>query len=125
MYNCIIEKDVVLLEINNKAFKTKEKAKHFSGYNKSRIMQVYSMAAVPLLLVFIFSYLPMFGIILAFKNYRYDLGIWGSDWVGIKNFKFFFESNDCVRILRNTLGLNALFITAGLFAAVVVALLLF
>ncbi len=41
------------------------------------------------LLIFIFAYLPMFGIIVAFKNYRFDLGLLGSEWIGFKNFEFF------------------------------------
>ncbi len=96
-----------------------------NSYNKARVAQVYSLAAIPLLFVFVFSYLPMFGLVIAFKNYRYDLGIWGSEWVGFKNFKFFFESKDCARVLRNTLGLNSLFIVATVMAAVVLALFLY
>jgi putative aldouronate transport system permease protein len=52
--------------------------------------------------IFIFSYLPMFGIIVAFKEYRYDKGIIGSDWIGLKNFEFFFVSDYAWRITRNT-----------------------
>ncbi|WP_127587758.1 ABC transporter permease [Paenibacillus koleovorans] len=52
--------------------------------------------------IFIFSYLPMFGIIVAFKEYRYDKGILGSDWIGLKNFEFFFVSDYAWRITRNT-----------------------
>ena len=40
--------------------------------------------------IFVFAYLPLGGLILAFKEYRYDKGIFGSDWVGLNNFKFFF-----------------------------------
>ena len=47
----------------------------------SREWQLYSLGAIPMLLVVIFKYLPMFGIIVAFKNFRYDKGIIGSDWV--------------------------------------------
>ncbi|TLS51874.1 sugar ABC transporter permease [Paenibacillus antri] len=52
--------------------------------------------------IFIFSYLPMYGVVVAFKNYRYDLGIFGSEWVGLKNFEFFFVSEYAWRITRNT-----------------------
>ncbi|WP_284645743.1 ABC transporter permease [Paenibacillus silviterrae] len=54
------------------------------------------------LYILIFSYLPMFGVILAFKRYRYDQGILGSEWVGFENFTFFFVSEDAWRITRNT-----------------------
>lgn len=88
-------------------------------------MQDYSLAFIPLLYVFIFSYLPMVGIMIAFKDYRYDKGIFGSEWVGFRNFEFFFKSNDFVRITRNTIVMNAIFIVAGIAAALFVAIMLY
>ena len=88
-------------------------------------MQVYSMCIIPILLIFIFCYLPMFGIIIAFKDYNYALGIFGSEWVGFDNFKFFVTSNEFVKITWNTLSLNAMFIFADLVAALAIAILLF
>lgn len=87
--------------------------------------QVYSLAAIPILLVAIFSYLPMFGIIIAFKNYRFDEGIFGSKWVGLENFKMLVLSNDFFVITRNTLLLNALFIVCGMISAILLAVLLY
>ncbi len=55
--------------------------------------QLYSLCLIPVLLVFIFKYVPMFGIIIAFKNYKFNLGILGSPWVGFSNFEFFLKSN--------------------------------
>lgn len=75
--------------------------------------------------IFIFCYIPMFGIILAFKKYRVDLGILGSEWCGFDNFKFFFTSQDALRVIRNTIGLNLVFIFGGLVCSVALALLLF
>lgn len=84
-----------------------------------------TMLALPaLVLVFIFNYLPMGGLILAFKNFRYDKGLWGSDWVGWDNFKFFFTSQDAWRVTRNTLGYNIVFIITTIVCAVFVAILL-
>ena len=91
----------------------------------SRMLQLYSLLLIPVILVVIFNYIPMFGIIIAFKDYKYNLGIFGSEWVGFENFEFFFKSNDFFRITRNTLLLNASFITFGTLAAVIVALMLF
>ena len=88
-------------------------------------LQDYSLLILPLLLIFVFSYLPIFGIIIAFKDYRYDLGIFGSKWVGLDNFKYFFQSDSFVRITWNTLSMNFLFIAIGTSAAVIVAVLLF
>lgn len=78
-------------------------------------------------LLAVFAYLPMFGIVLAFKNYKVPKGLWGSDWVDplFKNFEFFLKSPDAARIIKNTLGLNLLFIFVGIFCSVVFALLLY
>ncbi|MFC4778803.1 ABC transporter permease subunit [Paenibacillus sp. GCM10023252] len=82
------------------------------------------MAAPGLILLFCFSYLPMFGIIVAFKNYQFDKGILGSEWVGFSNFEFLFGSADAWRITYNTLFLNALFIVCGTLFSILLALLL-
>lgn len=83
------------------------------------------MLALPgVLYKLIFHYLPMIGIVLAFKVYRYDLGIFGSQWVGLHNFKFFFVSNDAWRITRNTIFYNFAYIGLGTLAALLCALLL-
>lgn len=74
-----------------------------------------------------FSYWPMFGIILAFKNYKVPRGIFGSEWVDPiwKNFEFFLKSQDAFRVTRNTLLLNFLFIIASSACAVLFALLMY
>ncbi len=91
----------------------------------TRVWAWHSMEAIPLLLVFIFSYIPMVGIIIAFKNYRYADGIFGSKWVGLDNFEIFLRSKDMWNVVGNTLFLNSLFIVADIIAAVILALLLF
>lgn len=81
-----------------------------------------------IIFMLVFSYLPMAGIIVAFKTFRYDKGIFGSDWaphLGLKNFEFLFKSVDAWRIFRNTVGLNFLFITVGTVTSIVLALMLF
>lgn len=83
------------------------------------------MAFPAMVLLFVFNYVPMFGLILAFKNYRYDKGIFGSDWVGFKNFKFFFESMYAWRVTRNTIGHNLVFIFFTLVFSIIVALVLY
>jgi len=82
------------------------------------------MAAPGLLIIFLISYLPMFGLIIAFKKYRYDQGFLGSEWVGLDNFKFLFANNDAWQVTFNTLYLNALFIVAGTAAALAIAILM-
>lgn len=85
-----------------------------------------SVMLIPgIVLLFIFSYIPMAGIIIAFKDYRNNLGIFGSAWNGLENFKFFFQSQDAWRIFRNTVGYGLLFIITTLIAAVLIAILLY
>ena len=80
---------------------------------RSDAVQQWSMILPGFLLVLIFCYLPMAGVILAFKNYNPNLGIFGSKWVGFDNFKFFFMSNDFGILMRNTLGYQMWFLVAG------------
>lgn len=88
-------------------------------------MQFLLMALPAIALIFIFSYMPMGGIVLAFKKFNVQKGIFGSPWVGFKNFEFFFTSADAWRVVRNTVGLNMLFITCKLICSVAFAILLF
>ena len=92
--------------------------------NTAEQMQLWSLAFPAIILVFIFSYLPMGGIIIAFKNYRYDTGIFGSEWVNFKNFEVFFKSDDFMKITFNTLYMNLFFIILGTAISVFVAILL-
>lgn len=87
--------------------------------------ELTSLMLPGVILLILFSYIPMFGIIIAFKDYRNNLGIFGSKWVGIDNFKFFFTSQDAWRILRNTVGYGLLFIAINIIAAVFVSILLY
>ena len=108
----------------NKEIASRKKIPKKNKYSSDDI-QLYTLCIIPMVLVFIFNYLPMAGIILAFKDYKYDKGILGSNWVGLYNFKFFFESNEFLKLTRNTLLLNGLFIIAGIAAALLIAILLF
>jgi putative aldouronate transport system permease protein len=83
-----------------------------------------AMVAIPAAYVVIFSYIPMGGIILAFKNYKYRMGVLGSPWVGLSNFKFFFISGSAGRVIRNTLLYNVAFIVLGMLVEVCFAIVL-
>ena len=73
----------------------------------------------------IFSYVPMIGLVLPFKNYKYAKGLFGSDWYGLKNFQFLFRSIDFKRITVNTVSYGVLFMAAGSVMNILFALLLF
>ncbi|MDQ6423598.1 ABC transporter permease subunit [Paenibacillus sp. LHD-117] len=70
------------------------------------------------------NYIPMFGIIIAFKDINYAKGILGSDWVGFKNFEFLFHSIDSWLITRNTVLYNAVFIVLNTVVAIAFAVML-
>lgn len=70
------------------------------------------------------NYMPMFGVIIAFKDFNYAKGILGSKSVGFDNFKYLFSTNAAFEMTRNTLAYNAVFITLNLVFAVGMALLL-
>ncbi len=100
------------------AKKTLTKRKKYDGVkdffikNKSQL-PLTGMCFPAIILVFMFSYMPMFGIILAFKDFNVRDGIFGSPWNGLANFSYLFKSNDAYIMLRNTLGYNLLFLTVG------------
>lgn len=82
--------------------------------------------ALPMFLYkLIIHYIPMAGIVLAFKNYKLNLSIWESPWAGLKNFEFFFRSPDALRTARNTLAYSGIQIIIGTLGALAVALLLY
>jgi putative aldouronate transport system permease protein len=81
--------------------------------------RIYLLLLLPAVLyVLIFCYIPMGGIVIAFKNYNYSSGILGSAWVGLKNFRFLAISNKLWTLTRNTLAYNFVFIVVGMFLEV-------
>ncbi len=91
----------------------------------TRDWQLYSICALPILYVFLFKYVPMGGVLIAFKDYKFNLGIFKSPWIGFSNFEFFFKSDVFVQLIRNTLFNNILFIVFGIISAILLAILLF
>lgn len=84
----------------------------------------YVMALPGMVYLIINNYLPMFGIVIAFKNLDFKKGIFKSDWAGFSNFKYLFRTKDAWTITRNTLLYNALFIILGVAMGIAVAILL-
>lgn len=70
--------------------------------------QLYLLLLIPVIYIVIFSYIPMYGATLAFKNFNPAEGIMGSDWIGLKYFIRFFNSPSCWNIIRNTFVLSIL-----------------
>jgi len=68
------------------------------------------MALIPVVFIFIFQYIPIYGVLIAFKNYKASKGVWGSAWLDpfYKNFVTFFKNVNCARIILNTLRIGTL-----------------
>lgn len=84
----------------------------------------YLLVLPVLIYLAVFAYKPMYGLLIAFKNYRPRLGIAGSKWVGLQNFQNFFQDVYFWRLLRNTLSISLLTIAFGFPAPIILALLL-
>ena len=74
--------------------------------------------------IFVFQYIPMGGLVLAFKQYKVTDGFWNSKWVGFKNFRFFFMSNKATELTLNTMLYNLTFILVNNITEVVCAVIL-
>lgn len=85
---------------------------------------LYLLGLPGTLFLLVFGYVPLFGHLIAFEDYRVDKGLFRSAFVGLKNFQFFFSSSDWIKITGNTLFLNSLFMVFGLGSALVLALFL-
>lgn len=95
-----------------------------SGFLKelNKNFPLFIMALPGVILLIAFSYLPLFGLIIAFKDVHYDVGILKSPWIGFKNFEFLFKTPDAFIITRNTLLYNFAFIVFGNLAAIATAI---
>ncbi len=85
---------------------------------------LYLMMLPGIVYIFVNNYIPMAGIVLAFKKYDLKEGIFGSPNVGLSNFEFLFKTKDAWTITRNTIGYNVVFIVLGTIFAITVAILL-
>ena len=85
---------------------------------------IYVMLLPGFLYLLVNNYLPMGGLIIAFKHINWQKGIWKSDWAGFKNFEYLFKTPDAFRITRNTICYNIAFIIINLIVAVAFAILL-
>jgi putative aldouronate transport system permease protein len=77
-----------------------------------------------MILIFVFHYLPIWGWLMAFKNYNPGLGFWKSPWVGMDNFKAVFSDHDFYMAIRNTLTISGLKLVFNFTSAITLAILL-
>lgn len=86
--------------------------------------QLYLFLLPSLLFIITFAYVPMAGVQIAFKDYNFNLGVWGSEWIGFDNFRRFFDSYQFSTILWNTIALSFYALVASFPLPIILALLL-
>ena len=89
-----------------------------------RQIPLYLMMLPPFLLVLIYSYGPMFGLVMAFQDFEPTLGFFGSEWVGLDNFERLMQIPDIWGVVRNTFFIATMKILMGMICAIIVAILL-
>jgi putative aldouronate transport system permease protein len=89
-----------------------------------RFLPLIIMMVPGLVYLLVNNYLPMFGLIIAFKDINYAKGIFASDWIGFKNFEYLFTTRDAFVITRNTILYNGGFIILNTILAIAVAIML-
>lgn len=93
------------------------------GFTKAlKHWQLYLMLLPALLYILLFAYKPMYGLLIAFQDYSVKRGVWGSEWVGLKNFQRVFSSYWFPIILKNTLKLSLLSLVLGFPFPIILAL---
>ena len=90
----------------------------------ARHWRLYLVLLIPVVLLLIFSYGPMYGVQIAFKDFKVRQGIWGSKWVGMKHFQNFWGTYSFNRLITNTLTLSIYSLVAGFPIPILLALML-
>lgn len=103
-------------KVKNKNDRTRHK-------NIRSYVPLYIMMIPGAVYLFINNYIPMTGIVVAFKKYHVQKGIWGSDWCGLDNFKYLFK-RDAFVIIRNTLLYNIAFIIINIIVGIILAIMI-
>jgi len=102
----------------------KQRARHKKLQAVKKSIPFYIMALPATLYLFMNNYMPLPGLVLAFKKYSAKYGIYKSPWCGFKNFKYLFASSDAFIMTRNTILYNLVFIVLGMVCSVSVAIIL-
>lgn len=95
---------------------------HWLLHQFQRIYPLYIMLIPALAYILLFAYGPMYGAVIAFKDYKIAKGIWGSDWVGLKWFVKFVTYYDFWNLVKNTLRISVYAIVAGMLVSILLAL---
>lgn len=93
------------------------------AFKKNAPLTLLALPAI--VMIFVFNYLPLYGLVLPFQKYSPATGVFGSPWVGLNNFKFLFKTGTIWPAIFNTIAYNLVFLFVGMVVAVAIALLLF
>lgn len=98
--------------------------RHFRNFSVElkKNKALFSMLIPAVIVTIVFFYLPMSGLVLAFKNYRFDRGVFGSEWNGLDNFRFLFSSGTGWLITKNTIVFNLLNLITSQVLAIIIAI---
>jgi putative aldouronate transport system permease protein len=91
---------------------------------RKRYLPLYLMMLPGILYLIANNYLPMFGILIAFKKVNFQVGLFKSPWVGLDNFTFLFKTKDAAMMIRNTVCYNLVWIAMGLVISVTIAIMM-
>lgn len=91
---------------------------------KTNDLSLLLIALPGIVYLLINNYIPMLGVFLAFKDYSFVKGVFGSDWSGFENFKFLFHTKDALIMTRNTILYNVSFIVIGTVVSIMIAIMM-
>lgn len=100
----------------------KQQKKRKRAEERKRTLPLYLMMLPGLVYLIANNYLPMFGILIAFKKVNFSVGLLKSEWVGLSNFEYLFKTKDAFVMIRNTVLYNLAWIALGLVIAVFIAI---
>ena len=103
---------------------SKEQIRYSRRKRIDRSKYLYILLALPVVYFLMFRYAPMFGLLIAFKDYNVFFGMWESPWVGFENFRNIFQSPDFWNVFRNTLLISLYKVVAGFPVPIILALLM-
>lgn len=118
-----LQQDIIPnINLKNSTNKKPKTSTFLGKVKKNRVLLIMLLPAI--IYFIIFSYMPMTGVVVAFKNYNFRDGIFGSPWVGLENFKYFFLSGQAFRITRNTILYNSAIIIINTTLQITLAILI-
>ncbi len=110
-------------EANTNKNLPKRKHSEWEAFKKNAPMTLLAMPAI--IMIFIFCYLPLYGLVLPFQDYTPTKGVFGSAFVGLKNFEFLFKTGTIWPAIFHTIAYNVVFLIIGTILAIIIALFLF